>query len=115
MSSISLFLVQLDSELLKIKKINYGAIYQNIEYCKGMYVNAFNGLLRTLQKHHTYVEELMQHKSNEIISLREQHMARIAEMAEWRKEKPLTDKTNSSLMSSKMKIRLKNEDSESHQ
>lgn len=36
-ASIGLYLSQLDTELGKIKKINYDAIYQNVEYCAGVY------------------------------------------------------------------------------
>jgi hypothetical protein len=43
-----LFLMRLESELRKAQDINYDAIHKNIEFCSGIYENAYGGLLREI-------------------------------------------------------------------
>ena len=45
---VGLFLAKIGHEFSKIKSINYGSIYQNIEYCKGVYENNINLLIKTV-------------------------------------------------------------------
>ena len=43
-----IFLAKIGHEFAKIKNINYSSIYQNIEYCKGVYENNVNLLMKTV-------------------------------------------------------------------
>ncbi len=54
-----IYLAQLDSELAKIKKINYHAIYQNVEYCTGVYEIAFNDILKKLDGFRLMLQEAL--------------------------------------------------------
>lgn len=55
-----IYLAQLDSELAKIKKINYHAIYQNVEYCTGVYEIAFNDILKKLDGFRLMLQEALE-------------------------------------------------------
>jgi hypothetical protein len=45
-----LFLMRLEGELRKAQDIDYSAIHKNIEFCSGIYENAYGCLLREIDK-----------------------------------------------------------------
>ena len=69
-SQMGMFLAKINNELNKIKAINYGSIYQNMEYCSGFYENHFNSLLKTLESYKNEVEKILKDKDEEVNSLR---------------------------------------------
>jgi hypothetical protein len=55
-----LFLMRLESELRKAHDINYEAIHKNIEFCSGIYENAYGCLLREIAKLQTLLRNRLE-------------------------------------------------------
>lgn len=69
-SNARIYLNRLDEELAKVRKINYQAIYQNVEYCAGIYEIAFNEIFKKIEAIKAALQSNLQQKIKAIEEMR---------------------------------------------
>lgn len=77
-----LFIAKVDSELEKIGEINYFSIYKNMEYCSGVYENAFNSLLKNIERFRAVIQDEVEEIELKLQIQREEHLKKVHELQE---------------------------------